>query len=132
MAMIYDCASTNNFAIRTLKVLYSYMLGVGYFSHKLNWVDKTFNIPCVNDFTTYWISLFSHSFYAKCLWKEHTGFTIDGYCQTRWWSKWEIMNQLLTVFGDVERFLRSLDDFSGNKRAKLLEYFEIIQTCRQL
>ena len=33
------------------------------------------------------------------------------------------MHQLMKVFGDVEPFLRSSDDFSGNTRAKLLEYF---------
>ena len=29
----------------------------------------------------------------------------------------------MKVFGDVEPFLRSSDDFSGNTRAKVLEYF---------
>ena len=33
------------------------------------------------------------------------------------------MHQLMKVFGDVEPFLKSSDDFSGNTRAKLLEYF---------
>ena len=34
------------------------------------------------------------------------------------------MNQLVKAFGDIEPFLRSEDDFSGNTRAKLLEYFD--------
>ena len=33
------------------------------------------------------------------------------------------MHQLMKVFGDVEPFLRSSDDFSGNTRANSLEYF---------
>ena len=33
------------------------------------------------------------------------------------------MHQLMKVFGDVEPFFKSSDDFSGNTRAKLLEYF---------
>ena len=34
------------------------------------------------------------------------------------------MNQLVKSFGDIEPFLRSADDFSGNTRARLLEYFD--------
>lgn len=34
------------------------------------------------------------------------------------------MNQMVKVFGDIEPFLKSTDDFSGNTRAKLLEYFD--------
>ncbi len=35
-----------------------------------------------------------------------------------------MMHQLVKVFGDVEPFFRSSDEFSRNTRAKLLEYFE--------
>ena len=123
MGMIHDCASTNNVAMRTLKVLYPCMLGVGCFSHTLNRVGENFNIPFANDFVTHWVGLFSHSSKARFLWKERSGLAICSYCPTRWWSKWEVMHQLMKVFGDVEPFLRSSDDFSGNTRAKLLEYF---------
>ena len=34
------------------------------------------------------------------------------------------MKQSLAVFEDIVPFLRSSDDFSGSKRAKLLEYFD--------
>ena len=73
---------------------------------------------------THWVSLFAHSLKAKFLWKEQTGFLICSYCPTRWWSKWEVMNQLMKVFGDVELFLKRSDDFLGNTRTKLLEYIE--------
>ena len=121
MGMIHDCASTNNVAMPTLKVLYPCMLGVGCFSHTLNRVGENFNIPFANDFVTHW--LFSHSSKARFLWKERSGLAICSYCPTSWRSKWEVMHQLMKVFGDVEPFLRSSDDFSGNTRAKLLEYF---------
>ncbi len=52
--------------------------------------------------------------------KEETGLTVDSFCPTRWWSKWEIV----CVFVDIEPFLKSADDFSGSTRAKLLEYFD--------
>ena len=70
MGMIHDCASTNNVAMRTLKVLYPCMLGVGCFSHTLNRVGENFNIPFANDFVTHWVGLFSHSSKARFLWKE--------------------------------------------------------------
>ena len=61
MGMIHDCASTNNVALRTLKVLYPCMLEVGCFSHTLNHVGENFNIPFANNFVTHWVGLFSHS-----------------------------------------------------------------------
>ena len=76
-------------AIRTLKVMYPFMLGIGCFSHTMNCVDERFNAPHVLDFTTYWISLFSHSFKAKSLWKEQTARAIGSYSVTRWLSKWD-------------------------------------------
>ena len=124
LGIMHDCASANNAALRTLKVVYPCVLGMGCFSHTLNRVGERFNAPYANEFTTYWVSLFSHSSLAKFLWKEKTGLTVDSYCPTRWWSKWEVMHQLVKAFGDIEPFLRSADDFSGNTRAKLLEYFD--------
>ena len=100
------------------------MLGIGCFSHTLNRVGERFNVPVLNEFVTYWISLFSHSTKAKFLWKKKTGFSIDSYCPTRWWSRWEVMNQLLTVFGDVEPFLTMPDEFSEKTKGKLLEFFK--------
>lgn len=40
--------------------------------------------------------------------------------KTRWWSHWEILNQLLLQFGDVEPFLRN-NDVGPAIRPKLLE-----------
>ena len=123
VAIMHDCASANNAAMRTLKVLYPAVLGIGCFSHTLNRVGEKFNAPLVNDFTTYWVSLFSHSFKAQAIWKQQTGRTISSFSATRWWSKWEVMNQILELFGDIENFLKAPEEFSGNTRAKLLEYF---------
>ena len=40
--------------------------------------------------------------------------------KTRWWSHWQILNQLLLQFGDVEPFLRN-NDVGPAIRPKLLE-----------
>jgi len=132
VAIMHDCASTNTAAMRTLKVLYPFVLAIGCFSHTLNRVGEKFNAPQVNDFTTYWVSLFSHSFKARAIWKAQTGRTISSYSATRWWSKWEVMNQILELFGDVEPFLRNPEEFSGTTRAKLLEYFATTQSKQSL
>ena len=132
MAIMHDCASANKVAMRTLQVLYPAVLGIGCFSHTLNRVGERFNAPLVNDFTTYWMSLFSHSFKAQAIWKQQTGRTISSYSATRWWSKWEVMNQILELFGDIEPFLKSPEEFSGNTRSKLLEYFATPQMRHSL
>ena len=94
LGIMHDCASSNNVALRTLKVIYPNVLGIGCFSHTLNRVGERFQASCANDFTTYCVSLFSHSSKAKYVWKEQTGLKVDSYSSTRWWSKWEVMNQL--------------------------------------
>ena len=118
MAIMHDCASTNTVAMRTLQVLYPAVLGIGCFSRALNRVGEKFNASHVNDFTTYWVILFSHSFKARAIWKQQTGRTISGFRATRWWSKWEVINQIVELFGDIEPFLRSPEEFSGITRTK--------------
>ena len=54
----------------------------------------------------WWVSLFIHSPKAMQLWKERTGQSYQGYSPTRWWSKWEVMKQLMDLFGDVQPFRR--------------------------
>ncbi len=41
--------------------------------------------------------------------------------KTRWWSRWEVLHQVLQQFGDVELFLRNNADISPTTRSKLLE-----------
>ena len=62
-----DCVSSNNVAIRTLRVIYPFILDVGCFAHTLDRVGEKFKTPLINEFTTYWVSLFSHSFKARLL-----------------------------------------------------------------
>ena len=43
-----------------------------------------------------------------------------GYSATRWWSKWEVMKELMELFGDVVPFLQTNSDLAPATRAKLL------------
>ena len=101
--------------MRTLKIVFPALVDVGCFSHML---DK-FCTLVLSSFIIWWISLFSHSPKSVLLWKEITGEPYRGYSATRWWSKFEVMNQLLKLFGDVLPFLENTG-LSPATRGKLL------------
>lgn len=44
------------------------------------------------------------------------------YSCTMWWSKWEVQNQFLEYFKDVEGFLRTNADLGPASRSKLLAF----------
>ena len=45
------------------------------------------------------------------------------YSATRWWSRWEVYNQIMVHFGDVEPFLKNNEDLPSVTRTKLLSFF---------
>ena len=52
--------------------------------------------------------MFSLSPAARLLWKTRTGTAMRLHSKNRWWSKWEVLNQVMEFFGDVEPFLREI------------------------
>ena len=120
LATMRDRAAVNNVAFRTLKVMYPALIDVGCFSHTLDLVGSKFCAPNLVEFTMAWVSLFSNSPKARLMWREKTGRSMTSYSQTRWWSRWVIMKQLLELYGDVEVFLRQYDQ-SPATRQKLLQ-----------
>ena len=124
LAAMHDRASTNNVALRTLKVVYPNVIDIGCISHTLNIVGEKFQVPNLSEFMTWWVSLFSHSPKARMVWRAQTGRPMPGYSPTRWWSKWELMKQIMELFGDVESFLRGNEDLAPATRGKLLTYFD--------
>ena len=105
LAAMHDRAACNGVALRTLKVVYPLLVDVGCFSHTLDLVGSKFDTPTLSTFMVWWISLFSHSPKAMLLWKERTGTAYKGYSVTRWWSKFEVMKQVMELFADVQPFL---------------------------
>ena len=124
IASMHDRASVNNVAMTTLTVVYPSLLDIGCFSHTLDHVGEKFQMPMLSNFITLWISLFSHSCKAKLAWKDQTGISMVTYSSTQWWSKWEVIKQLLELFGDVEVFLRQNTDLGPATRPKLLTFFD--------
>ena len=127
LAAMRDRASVNNVAMRTLMVVYPSVLDVGCFAHTLDHVGEKFATPLLSEFITAWISLFSHSPRARFIWREQTGLSVKGYSSTRWWSKWEVIKQVLEMYGDVEVFLHTNTDLAPATHMKLLVIFDDVQ-----
>ena len=131
LGAIHDRASVNGAAIRILQVMYPCFLDIGCLSHTLNLVGEKFKLPNLNLFISLWISLFAHSQKTKAYWKEQTGRAMLTFCKTRWWSRWEVMQQLFVQFGDVEPFLRRTD-ISNVTSSHLLDMITNPQTLMLL
>ena len=127
-----DRASTNNVAMRTLMIVYPKVVDVGCFSHTIDHVGGYFKTPVLTDFTSLWISLFSHSPKTRLLWKTRTDRSMKSYSSTRWWSKWEVMQQMFLYFGDIAPFLDENEDIGPALRPKLLEVLRNPQKCAYL
>ena len=110
VAAMHDCASTNKVAMRFVSVMYPGVVDIGCFSHNINNAGSCFKTPHLNEFLTSWLRLFSHSPKACLLWKNRTGTAVLSLSETRWWSKWEVANQLMNLFGDVRPFLDDAEE----------------------
>ena len=120
LAVMRDRCSVNNVALRTLKVVYPSLVDIGCIAHTINIAGERFKIPVLNEFINIWNSLFAHSAKARLCWKNQTGLSVPTYSPTRWWSKFEVMKDVLVKFGDVEEFVRGNDEFSPATKSKLL------------
>ena len=102
------------------------------FSNTIDQVGEHFNIKTLTGFAANWLLLFSHSYKAKFLWKEQIGQAMASYSATRWWSKWELMKQIITQFGDIEPFLKSSTDVGPSSRQKLLAILSNAEKLKHL
>ena len=127
-----DRASVNSLAMKTVKTVYPKIFDIGCFSNTIDQVGEHFNIPILTEFVANWLLLFSHSYKAKFLWKEQMGQAMASYSATRWWSKWELMKQIMTQFGDIEPFLKSSTDVGPSSRQKLLAILSNAEKLKHL
>ena len=117
---MHDRVAANGVAMRTVSVLFPNTFDVGCFSHTLDIVGEKFKTPHLVEFSAAWISMFAHSPKARLTWKQRTGRAVRSLSKTRWWSRWEVYNQLLELFGDVQPFLEENDEISPINRSKML------------
>ena len=121
LASMRDRASSNGVAMRTLRVVYPNLIDIGCYSHTIDLVGEKFCTPNLDTFIRLWVSLFAHSPRARLWWKNRTGKAMSSYSPTRWWSKWEVMSQVMAFFGDVTPFLQGNPEMSPATNQKLLE-----------
>ena len=54
------------------------------------------------------------------------------YSSTRWWSKWEVMKQMLLYFSDIAPFLNENDEIGSDLQPKLLDVLNDVHKCASL
>ena len=101
-------------------MLYNHLTDIGCFSHTLDHVhvEERMNTPVLNDFSKGWIGMFSRSPKLRLRWRTQTGGCAPSYSTTRWWSHFEVIDQRLEAFGDVQTFV-SNDDLPPASSRKL-------------
>ena len=119
LAAMRDQVSSNNVAMRTLSVVYPNLLDIGCYSHTIDHIGEHFQTPVLDEFSKLWISLFAHSPRARLLWREKTGRSMATYSETRWWSRWEVLKQVMLYFGDVSPFLQE-NEIAPATRGKII------------
>ena len=124
LAAMRDRASVNGVAMATLRVVYPSLIDVGCYAHTIDIVGEKFQTPNLHTFIHLWISLFSHSPRVRLWWKNRIGKAMASYCSTRWWSKWEVIHQVMKYFGDIAPFLEDNPELSPVTRGKLLELLQ--------
>ena len=118
-----DGASVNGAAMAILRPFCPRMLDLTCLSHTLDNVGQHFDTPTADEFLQSWISLFAHSCKAKLRWRERTGVSVKSYSETRWWSRWEVLDQACTYFGDIEPFLDENNDLAPKTMDRLRAIF---------
>ena len=121
IAAMRDGTTVNSVAMRTIGVIFPHVLDLRCFSHTLDLAGDRFETPTLSNFTSHWVSLFSHNPKTRALWKEQTGTSMKMCSKTRWWSKWEVIHQVMNQFGDVLPFLQQNQDIGPSLQQKLLD-----------
>ena len=121
---MHDRASVNAVAMRTVQVIYPQILDIGCFSHTVDHVGDHFVTPVLDEFVSAWVLLFSHSPKSRLVWQSRVGRSVKSLSKTRWWSRWEVINQLMELFGDVEPFLLENDDLGPRTRTRMLSILQ--------
>ena len=133
IAAMHDRASVNAVAMHTVSVLYNRMFDFGCLSHTIDHVGEHLSLPVLNDFIKGWIGIFSHSPKMRLAWRTLTGLPPPSNSATRWWSKFEVVNQVHDTFGDVTTFLNDHSiDLPPVSRGKLIHILNDAAKLRKL
>ena len=86
----------------------------------------------LDSFVSSWTQLFAHSPKSRLEWKTRIGVAVKSYSKTRWWSKFEVMDQILSLFGDVKEFLEAAATPVGAVRRGLMNVINDLRTRAEL
>ena len=121
LAVMHDRASAKSVTVRNMKVLYPLFMDIGCYSYTIDHIGE-FNSStsrlCTN--LVYCGSACSPTANAHLLWRTKTSMSIKTFSSTRWWSRWEVYDQLLNLFGEIHPFLHDNRDHAPSTRSKLL------------
>ena len=120
IAAMRDGASVNGLALRNIQDVFPNLIDVTCFSHTLDRIGEYFQIPNASEFTNSWVSLFAHSFKARIAFRELTGISPKLLSKTRWWSRWEVIRQIVGLFPDIHGFISNQTDMAPATVRKLL------------
>ena len=87
--------------MQMVKTIYNQVVDIGCFSHTLDHIGEHMHTPILHKFLKDWVNLFSRSLKTCLLWKEKTGLSCPTYSSTRWWSWFEVVSHLFSLFGDI-------------------------------
>ncbi|CAB4018870.1 Hypothetical predicted protein [Paramuricea clavata] len=107
----------NEAALNQVKFYFPNLFSITCFSHVIDNSGKKFQFRILDTFIRHWNSMFSQSPAVRLAWKTKTGKAMRTASTTRWWSKWEVVNQVHDYFGDVEPFIRGIEDLAPALRA---------------
>ena len=127
VAGLHDRASANYTATDILKQAFSdSFLDVGCFSHTMDHCGDHFDFPHLDVFNQSFTSCFKTSFKARGIWKVITGQSVKLESDTRWWSLYDVDEQVLVFFADMPRFIAHMksEDLAPQTIKKLDVYFE--------
>jgi len=130
VAYARDSCSTNYNAVNRLMPLSVNALNMLCFPHTLHNTGKHLQLPVLDEFMTPWLQLVPQPGAAKLRWQAILGKGVSSYSKVRWWSRWEIMQEIALNFGALPGFLTNLDaDGIGDATTKKM--LAIITNQRQ-
>ena len=110
VAYARDSCSTNYAAVKRLLPLSINGLNMLCFAHTLHNTGKHLYLPVLEEFITPWLQLIPKPGAARLRWQAILGKCVSSYSTVRWWSRWEIMEELALNFGALPQFLTDLSN----------------------
>lgn len=95
--------------MRIVKAVFPKLLEVTCFSHTINLLGSHIDLLILDQFMHWYMVGQPFCVKRSCetsLQKERMGIAVKTYSATRWWSKFEVMEQALRFFGDIALFLQ--------------------------